>query len=57
MTICVLSMKMHSYFATNAILASEASSEEEEYPKNVTFDNFLYFMFVPTLVYEVFSKK
>jgi len=62
----VLLMKMQSYFSINTILATESelhlsSSDEDmhdickknEYPNNVNFSSFCYFLFVPTLCYEV----
>jgi hypothetical protein len=51
----VLSMKMHSYFATNTILLKleqKGRKKDERFPENVTAKNFCYFLMAPTLVYE-----
>jgi len=62
----VLSMKIHSYFMTNRMLAKESRILESKgeisqykdgtylrYPQNVTISNFVFFLLIPTLVYEI----
>eukprot|EP01114_Cavostelium_apophysatum_P007268 TRINITY_DN1928_c0_g1_i1.p1 TRINITY_DN1928_c0_g1~~TRINITY_DN1928_c0_g1_i1.p1 ORF type:complete len:314 (-),score=55.86 TRINITY_DN1928_c0_g1_i1:103-1044(-) len=64
-TTVIICMKMHSYYATNLLLqkneqdgkhGSDHESDEDEdklcYPRNVTLSNYVYFLCVPTLVYE-----
>ncbi|EPZ34196.1 hypothetical protein ROZALSC1DRAFT_27773 [Rozella allomycis CSF55] len=46
----VLYMKMHS-FSSNC--ESLGKCKDPEYPKNVSFSNFLYFLMAPTLVYQL----
>eukprot|EP01119_Soliformovum_irregulare_P008740 TRINITY_DN2184_c0_g1_i1.p1 TRINITY_DN2184_c0_g1~~TRINITY_DN2184_c0_g1_i1.p1 ORF type:complete len:434 (-),score=50.33 TRINITY_DN2184_c0_g1_i1:492-1793(-) len=57
----VLMMKMHSYFVTNRELATASTpvatsstiAPSIQYPQNVTLKNYIYFLVVPTLVYEL----
>lgn len=57
--VVVLLMKVHSYFANNRrfmIAQGTQSSQEEKkvvFPSNVSFSNFLDFLLIPTLVYEL----
>jgi len=64
--LCVLAMKMHSYYATNTLLAEGEQTpgspgfyhdgdgqEIPNYPENVEFLPYVRYLFLPTLVYEV----
>jgi len=54
----IVLMKMHSYFATNMEyhtnhIAVDDNSTSVRYPKNITLLNFIDFLLVPTLCYEL----
>eukprot|EP01117_Protostelium_nocturnum_P014049 TRINITY_DN5308_c0_g1_i1.p1 TRINITY_DN5308_c0_g1~~TRINITY_DN5308_c0_g1_i1.p1 ORF type:complete len:464 (-),score=155.93 TRINITY_DN5308_c0_g1_i1:45-1436(-) len=59
--VLIISMKVHSYFYTNRELQLAFQNKEEEivkrsktqWPENVTYANFLDFLLIPTLVYEI----
>ncbi len=58
----VILMKVHSYIMTNRYYASlyfnqkkgdKEDQDIEPFPQNVTFSNFIIFLIVPTLCYEL----
>ena len=51
----VISLKIHSYYATNIILfklLKNGKQRDHVFPANVTIPDFTYFLAAPTLVYE-----
>jgi len=60
MILVILSLKMHSYFATNTILLKKLQrgrKVDEHFPKNVRFGDYIYFLAAPTLVYETWYPR
>jgi hypothetical protein len=51
----VMLMKVHSYIVTNRELSEMESNKDEgrkKFMATITFKNYLFYMVVPTLVYE-----
>lgn len=51
-------MKMHSYLMVNRSLRIEKKAGDNDpnvllYPQNVTFENYFFFLWVPTLIYQI----
>ena len=60
MVLVVISLKIHSYYATNIILfklLKKGKKRDPIFPNNATMKDFLYFLGAPTLVYETFYPR
>ena len=60
LVLVVISLKIHSYFATNSILykhLQKGKKRDSIFPNNVTIPDYLYFLAAPTLVYETYYPR